>query len=116
MKEILEALEKITAKIDELEEANKHDQEQIVNLKSRIKERELQIQALKDSAKTYQVCIDTIEAANKKAEEALSSLYIAHISGGVTDADFQTFSQETGLALPEQEVEEVQPEAIAQTG
>lgn len=116
MEEILEALKKINSKIQELEDSNDHDQEHIDNLQARIKERELKIEALKDSAKTYQVCIDTIAAANKKAEEALGSLYIAHISGGVTNADFQTFSEETGLALPEQEVEEIQPQAVDETG
>lgn len=55
--------------------------------------------------------------------EALSTLYVAHATGGATDGDFKTFCEQTSLDIPDEltaseltATEEGPQEAIAASG
>ena len=109
MNSLLEKLAELEAKLEQHEEANKHDAETIANIETRMRDRETAVKAIREQITFYTGLLDEFQKEKAQAQEALSTLYIAHKTGGATDSDYQTYASQIGVQLPEEAEED--PEA-----
>jgi chromosome segregation ATPase len=106
MNSLLEKLAQLEAKLEQIEDSNRQDRETILNIESRIKDRDIQAQSLHEQIKFYKGLLDEFQEEKAKAQEALSTLYIAHKTGGATDSDYKTYADSVGIELPEEAEED----------
>ena len=116
MEALLAKLKELESQLSKLEEANAHDEQMKEALELKIKERSEQVKSLADVIKMYKEAVNELQETRKGIEEAFSSLYIAHTTGGATEADFKSFAGAAGLGFPPTSNENIEPETIAQTG
>lgn len=120
MKEMQEQLEALNAKFDELTDtidSHKDRRNSVVVERDALKSKidfGMQLAREFEGEKEQKIQDDS---------EALSTLYIAHATGGASDADYKTFCEKTCLSIPDEltaseltAAEESEEEAIAASG
>ena len=105
MNSLLEKLAELEAKLELHEEANRNDAETISNIESRMRDRESAVKAIHEQITFYKGLLDEFQEEKAKAQEALSTLYIACTTGGATLADLKTYAETIGAELPEEDTE-----------